>query len=72
MAKSETYPDDELDVGLGGPAAEELESTGDIHCTDLVKVIGLGGVARRQEFEDTVQAILLDRLDLDALEQLGW
>lgn len=66
-----TYPDDELDVGLGGPAAKELEGAGDVHGADLLEVFSLGAVLGLEEIEDTVQALLLNGLDLDRLEDLS-
>ena len=64
-------PDNELDLGACGLAAEELKSAGDVHSGDLVKVVLLALVLRGQEVEHAIELLLLDRLDLDGLEDLS-
>ena len=64
-------PDNELNFGTSGLATEELEGTGDVHGRNLVQVILLSGVTSGKEVKHTVQLLLLDRLDLDGLEDLS-
>lgn len=67
----ETYPDDELDIGAGGAAAEELEGASDVHGADLVCMLSLSFVLGAEEVEDAVEALLFNFLDLDSLEDLS-
>ena len=64
-------PDDELDVRLGWPTAQELEATSDVHGSDLVVVFSLSGVTRAEEVKHAVQLLLLDRGNLNSLQDLG-
>ena len=64
-------PNDELNIGTGWAAAQELQSTSDIHSADLVMIILLRRVTAAEEFEHAVQLLLLNRLDFNSLEDLG-
>jgi len=65
-------PNDELNIGAGRAATQELKRAGNVHRADLVVIVSLGSVAAAQEFEHTVQLFLLNGLDLNSLEDLSW
>ena len=62
------FPDNHLDLSLGGLASEELENTGDIHVSDLVLFgLGLLGVLFDKVIENGVETSLEDGMDDDFL-----
>ena len=63
-------PDDELDVRLGWPTTQELEATSDVHGSDLVVVFSLSSVTRAEEVKHAVQLLLLNRGNLNSLQDL--
>ena len=65
-------PNDELDIGASWAASEELQRARNVHRTNLIVVFLLGGVTGAQELEHAIKLLLLDGLDLDRLEDLGW
>ena len=67
-----TYPDNKVDFGLGWSAAKELKSSCNIHWSNLIKVILLILVLLSEVLEHSVQILLLNGLDLNGLEDLGW
>ena len=67
-----TYPNNEIDLGLGWSASQELEGPCNIHWSNLVQVVSLVLVLLLEVFEDSVEFFLLDGLDLNGLEDLSW
>ena len=65
-------PNDEFDIGASWSAAEELQRARNVHSTNLIVVLLLGSVAGAQKLEHAIKLLLLNGLDLDRLEDLGW
>ena len=65
-------PDNQIDFRFRWPHAQELQGSCDVHGSNLVLVVfWLSFVTGAKVVEDSIELLLFDRLNLDALEEEG-